>query len=439
MAEIDKEKIGQIFNEIQNSRTPIETDMSQIGVLFNEIQTAKQNITQSTPSTKQPSLDDLLVGDTLTISQQANTNSFDTVEPNTKELTKQYIMSSDNQEEGDTKQAKKKKEKKLHWMAKFMIFVDVCAVLCFMLVYGPIDTFRNWFVTTAASTASHRYFAYTFFSKEYVSEIISQYKRVQTESNTDIDAIKFVVHDENEQYSSIYEEQILKKENKDDLYKIVEIQEDKYSGFIAVLYDPTRLALAEAPGKNGIIASKYCKENDCLLTTNAGPANWLDGCLYPYNTVIADSKLVYAKDGTSEIIGMNQEGVLCLLTTTAQEAVDKYNLKWGVEFGPFLIVNGVKTQFVGTGGYGTHPRTAIGQRQDGIVLIFIIDGRGGGGSAGITMPDLCDLMARYGCYNAANLDGGGSTVLVEKGVVINNPTSYQYSRERKELNVLYYK
>ncbi|MBR4183765.1 MAG: glycoside hydrolase family 127 protein, partial [Lachnospiraceae bacterium] len=47
-----------------------------------------------------------------------------------------------------------------------------------------------------------------------------------------------------------------------------------------------------------------------------------------------------------------------------------------------LIVNGEKTTFMGNGGYGVQPRTAIGQRKDGVVLLVTIDGRGSGGSYG---------------------------------------------------------
>ena len=47
---------------------------------------------------------------------------------------------------------------------------------------------------------------------------------------------------------------------------------------------------------------------------------------------------------------------------------------------------------------------------------------------------LIELFQKYGAYNAANLDGGGSSALYAvvdgKGALINNPQGYGYSGER---------
>lgn len=59
-----------------------------------------------------------------------------------------------------------------------------------------------------------------------------------------------------------------------------------------------------------------------------------------------------------------------------------------------------------------HPRTAIGIREDGIVLFLIVDGRQEGISEGMTTPELGELFLDFGAINAINLDGGGSTTLV---------------------------
>ncbi len=53
----------------------------------------------------------------------------------------------------------------------------------------------------------------------------------------------------------------------------------------------------------------------------------------------------------------------------------EFGIRDAVEFGPFLIVNGKSSFINGNGGYGVHPRTAIAQRKDGIVLFLVIDGR----------------------------------------------------------------
>ena len=91
-----------------------------------------------------------------------------------------------------------------------------------------------------------------------------------------------------------------------------------------------------------------------------------------------------------------------------------------VTFGPFLIVNGKASEVLGNGGWGTAPRTAIAQRQDGIVLFLVIDGRTAT-KPGADMDDLIEILQNYGAYNAANLDGGTSSVLVVDNVIVNDP------------------
>ena len=87
-------------------------------------------------------------------------------------------------------------------------------------------------------------------------------------------------------------------------------------------------------------------------------------------------------------------------------------------------------------GFGIWPILDIGQRKDGIVIMLTIDGRGANGSNGASMVELTEVLLRYGVYNACNLDGGGSTVLVEKGKLINSPVSYQGAGERNVLNAV---
>ena len=101
-----------------------------------------------------------------------------------------------------------------------------------------------------------------------------------------------------------------------------------------------------------------------------------------------------------------------------------------VEFGPFLIVNGIPSEVSGNGGWGYANRTAIGQRKDGIVLFLVIDGRGANGSNGISIADMISLFEKYGAYNAANLDGGGSSTLTINNNLINDPRGYNYTGQR---------
>ena len=101
---------------------------------------------------------------------------------------------------------------------------------------------------------------------------------------------------------------------------------------------------------------------------------------------------------------------------TPTEAIEA-DIQWAVSFGPVLISNGVRSEETVLSS-GVNPRTAIGQRADGAVLLLVIDGRQLD-SLGATYADVADIMAEYGAVNAANLDGGSSTVMVYEGEVIN--------------------
>jgi len=69
-----------------------------------------------------------------------------------------------------------------------------------------------------------------------------------------------------------------------------------------------------------------------------------------------------------------------------------------------------------------HPRTAVGRRADGAILLVTVDGRQPGWSDGMTIAELTDLMKDLGCPDALNLDGGGSTTMVVRGQVVNRPS-----------------
>ena len=120
-------------------------------------------------------------------------------------------------------------------------------------------------------------------------------------------------------------------------------------------------------------------------------------------------------------IGFTKENKLILGNMSKEEALAK-GYRDAIEFGPYLIVNGKRSFIKGNGGWGVAPRSAIGQRKDGIVLFLVINGRLAT-SIGADMVDLCDIMERYGAYNAANLDGGSSSELVINQKIVNTPVA----------------
>lgn len=332
-----------------------------------------------------------------------------------------------------------KKEKK----SKFnivLIVIDVFALICFFIAYGPFSFFRDFLVTTAMTTMTHKYFAYVLYSEDMVEKILENNRVIETEDPTDTSKINIQPIVDNGTYESIYEEQVLKKDDGNDLYKIVNISGDGWKGKMIVVYDPSKIELvfSKKYGKGGEYLSTMAKNNDALVAMNASGVNSKPGQNYVTGHTILNGKVYKTGRNINKgggLIGFTKDNVLMLTKKSASEAV-KDGMDRAVEFGPFLVVNGKMSNFKGNGGWGVANRTAIGQRQDGIVLMMVIDGRTSS-SIGISMKDLAELFVKYKAYNAANLDGGGSSALYAKmdptdktGKLLNTPKGYNYSGER---------
>ncbi|NCA78482.1 MAG: phosphodiester glycosidase family protein, partial [Alphaproteobacteria bacterium] len=68
-----------------------------------------------------------------------------------------------------------------------------------------------------------------------------------------------------------------------------------------------------------------------------------------------------------------------------------------------------------TNGTAVNPRTALGVKRDGSLVLYVVDGRQGSLSNGLTIEELAEHMIELGCISAWNLDGGGSSqMLVRK-------------------------
>lgn len=68
------------------------------------------------------------------------------------------------------------------------------------------------------------------------------------------------------------------------------------------------------------------------------------------------------------------------------------------------------------------PRTAVGLTRDGHIILVVADGRQKNYSNGFYIDELAGYMVSLGCYQALNLDGGGSSTMVIKDAVVNSPS-----------------
>ena len=294
------------------------------------------------------------------------------------------------------------------------------------LLYGPISAFREWLVTTAMTTMTHQYFATWFYDDETIEHILENNKIIEVNEDTNLDAIVIGGDLNKTQYANEYERNIFEKDpNKND-YKIIEISEKNFDGYLAIIYDPSRVetVVTKKLGTSGQYLTKMAADNDALIAINGGgfnDPNFNSTGGSPLGITVSGGEYVKYESysGPGGIIGFTDDNKLYLGKCSVQEA-KSMGIRDAVTFGPFLIVNGKSSAVLGNGGWGSAPRTAIGQRKDGIVLFLVIDGRKAT-KFGADMDDMIRIMENYGAYNAANLDGGTSSVLVVDDVIVNDP------------------
>ena len=98
-----------------------------------------------------------------------------------------------------------------------------------------------------------------------------------------------------------------------------------------------------------------------------------------------------------------------------------WKMKTAVGGGPVLLQNGEikitnneELKFAGKAINDKHPRTAMGYTKDGKLIILVIEGRNKN-AAGATLTQEAQIFRDLGCWEALNLDGGGSSCLLVNG------------------------
>lgn len=296
------------------------------------------------------------------------------------------------------------------------------------------DSFKEWLVTTSNKTIEYKDLATSIYNSNEIKKILDKNNKVVDLTKDIIDFPS--IDKESEIYKNKYEEEILKKDD-NELYKIIKISGTTigrnlhYEGYMAVIYDPSKVKLAKSSGAGtheesyGEVLTTISKKNNAIIAINAGgfyDPNWNSNGGIPHGDVFIDGKLdsTYARgDFGGGIVGFNKENKLILKNMTTEEAIEA-GIRDAVDWGPYLIVDG-DNKFKDID-YFTWvcARTAIGQRKDGIVLMVVIDGLQSH-SAGASYADMAKIMETYGAVNAANLDGGTSTAMTYNHEYINSP------------------
>ena len=206
----------------------------------------------------------------------------------------------------------------------------------------------------------------------------------------------------------------------------------EYAGKIALCKKPENMfvGLSEGLGYYGTFVSDIVRAYDAILGINASgfadfDGNGTGGIAYGFLKSEGDKIQDPVGDGW-KVIGFDNENHLQVGAFT-----DTSELRDAVEFHPALIING-ENLVAGTGLNEQQPRTAIGQAEDGTVIMLVVDGRQMH-SFGISIERCGELMEKYGAYQASMLDGGSSSVMVYRGREITSPTTLSQNAEGRYL------
>ena len=286
--------------------------------------------------------------------------------------------------------------------------------------YGPSVHARNLFVTTLLETGQMKFVVNLFMSKDKIKEIV--------------DSNSMAVFDEEIDNSLINVDETLDKNG----IELVQISGSTYSAKMIIVNDPSRVKLATIYDGSW---KEYGVTLDKLVTKNNGFAGVNGGLYYSDSNKGGRPLGLVVRDGIIEhnnpvgiaglhLIGFNEDNLLKIIDLSGknkkqiEEVIKTEKIRDAVAFQEEssdannhfvkLIINGEEREFNGSGS-GANPRTAIGQRADGAVLLLVTDGRGANGHLGATAADLIEVMSEYGAINAANIDGGSSSSMYYDG------------------------
>jgi exopolysaccharide biosynthesis protein len=207
---------------------------------------------------------------------------------------------------------------------------------------------------------------------------------------------------------------------------IVKVTGSGYVGKLAIIKNPVqvRVGISKYLGSIGQQIGTIAANNNAVLAINASgfaDPEWNGNGGSVVGLLISGGK-TYNKaiKGGYLAIGFAEDDRLHIGSYSS-----KIIYRDAVEFMPAIIINGKDVTGSATGFYGIQPRSAIGQAEDGTVFLLTIDGRQVGYSVGATVVDAAKILLRYDAVQAANLDGGSSTIMIYRDEIITKTSGLQ--------------
>lgn len=323
---------------------------------------------------------------------------------------------------------KNAKHRVLVYAGRFFATLGVTLVLLvvflysvmFMLVHGPSPKAADLFVMSVRETSAIGFLANLFYSEEEIEAIIARNSIQDTDEITNKDLVVIPPADNIGDPS---------KEEQPDI-EVIDVEGATYTGKLMIIKDPSRVFVGTVEtfhNGTGQVVADIAKRYNAIAGINGG--EFVDGTntytAMPVGLVMTDGEIRNGSlNATYHVTGLTYDNVLVVGNMTGQQAKDmgvRDCVSINNSIGPFLIINGEPMDVSGVGG-GLNPRTAIGQRADGSILLLAIDGRQAS-SLGASFADLVYIMQEYGAVNASTMDGGTSTQMYYNGEVINTPYS----------------
>ncbi len=291
-----------------------------------------------------------------------------------------------------------------------------------VITLGPFPTARDLFVVSVEETSAIKFTSRIYLSEEEVQTILQANTVIPITEVTD--------------QTQGFEAPDPAEADGEDI-EIHNVSGETFVGKMMIVRDPSRISLttldafgAEVPGRR---IEDFAADNNATAAINAG---WFDdpGGVglggQPIGLLFSDGEMRNGSpDMVSSLVGFDAENRLIVGEMSGRQAMNM-QIRDAVSLAPaimpILIVNGTPAEFTGNGS-GLNPRTAIGQRADGAVLMLVIDGRQPH-SLGATLQDCQRLMIEFGAVNASMQDGGSSSVMVHEGETINVCASLYGSR-----------
>ena len=340
-------------------------------------------------------------------------------EKDVKELSPEELR---EQRELRRRRAKKKaRSRTINRIFGFVLATIIMAglgglALEYVLLKGPSETLRNTFAMTMFETRRFTWIPNIFLTEEEVAELKAT-RNQHVEEEFDASLISLAVEEEQPADTN--------DGPQPDAYGLIDedgdgiiIETVRGSGFVGrmiVVKDPHRVFVGAANRNSGygLTLEQMCEKYGAVGGINGGAFVDKNGSGFgdkPDGLTILEGEVRNEGYGADAFVGLDKNGVLHVGYYTLADVL-----------GPVLIINGNVTDS-GKIPSGVNPRTAIGQRADGAILMLVIDGRQVH-SIGATYTDLARIMADHGAINACNLDGGSSSSMYCYGEYLNSSSS----------------